>query len=59
MSVRWVRPGADVATGTAAAIAELQGDDRLSEVIVVVPPGVTASTLRRLLPRGASAPMRR
>ena len=51
MSVRWVRPGADVATGTAAAIAELQGDDRLSEVIVVVPPGVTASTLRRLLPR--------
>lgn len=33
------------------AIAELQGDDRLGEVIVVVPPGATAGTLRRLLPR--------
>ncbi|MEY2444753.1 MAG: ATP-dependent helicase/nuclease subunit, partial [Ilumatobacteraceae bacterium] len=49
--MRWVRPGRDVATGTAAAIAELQGDDRLREVIVVVPPGPTAATLRRLLPR--------
>jgi RecB family exonuclease len=35
----------------AHAIAELQGDDRLGEVIVVVPPGATAGTLRRLLPR--------
>ncbi|MEA3184252.1 MAG: hypothetical protein QOJ74_729, partial [Ilumatobacteraceae bacterium] len=49
--MRWVRPGRDVATGTAAAIAELQGEDRLREVIVVVPPGPTAATLRRLLPR--------
>ena len=53
MSVRWVRPGADVAAGTAEAIAELQGGDRLGEVIVVVPPGATASTLRRLLPRAS------
>ena len=53
MSVRWVRPGADVAAGTAEAIAELQGDDRLGEVMVVVPPGATASTLRRLLPRAS------
>ena len=45
----WVRP-AGVASA-ARAIAELQGDDRLSEVIVVVPPGATAGTLRRLLPR--------
>src|SRR6186997_3311382 len=51
MGVRWVRPGREVATGVASAIAELQGDDRLREVIVVVPPGATASTLRRLLPR--------
>lgn len=53
MSVRWVRPGADVAVGTAEAIAELQDGDRLGEVIVVVPPGATASTLRRLLPRAS------
>ncbi len=49
--VHWVRPGRDVAEGTAAAIVELQGDDRLGEVMVVVPPGSTAATLRRLLPR--------
>jgi hypothetical protein len=49
--VRWVRPGRDVAAGAAAAIADLQGDDPLGEVIVVVPPGATAATLRRLLPR--------
>ncbi len=36
---------------TAAAIDELQAGDRLGEVIVVVPPGPTAATLRRLLPR--------
>ncbi len=46
-----MRPGRGVAEGVAAAIAELQGDDRLAEVIVVVPPGSTAGTLRRLLPR--------
>ncbi|MGZ4702999.1 MAG: hypothetical protein ACXV98_17465, partial [Ilumatobacteraceae bacterium] len=51
MAVRWVRPGRDVAVGTTAAIAELQGDDPLSEVMVVVPPGATAATLRRLLPQ--------
>ena len=51
MAVRWVRPGSVVAAGVAAAITELQGDDRLAEVIVVVPPGPTAATLRRLLPR--------
>jgi PD-(D/E)XK nuclease superfamily len=51
MSARWVRPGRGVAEGVAGAIAELQGDDRLGEVIVVVPPGATAGTLRRLLPR--------
>ncbi len=51
MTARWVRPGRGVAEGVAAAIAELQGDDRLREVIVVVPPGATAGTLRRLLPR--------
>ena len=51
MAVRWVQPGRDVAVGTAAAIAELQGDDRLGEVMVVVPPGATAATLRRLLPQ--------
>ena len=51
MAVRWVRPGGDVAVGAAAAIAELQGDDRLREVMVVVPPGATAATLRRLLPQ--------
>lgn len=50
-AVRWVRPGRGVAEGVAAAITELQGDDRLSEVIVVVAPGSTAATLRRLLPR--------
>ena len=44
--------GRGVAEGAAQAIAELQGDDRLGEVIVVVPPGATAGTLRRLLPRG-------
>ncbi len=47
----WVRPGRGVAVGVAEAIVELQGDDRLGEVIVVVPPGATAGTLRRLLPR--------
>ena len=47
----WVRPGRAVAVGVAAAISELQGDDRLAEVIVVVPPGATAATLRRLLPQ--------
>jgi RecB family exonuclease len=51
MAGRWVRPGRGVAVGVAAAIAELQGDDRLREVIVVVAPGATAATLRRLLPR--------
>jgi RecB family exonuclease len=48
---RWVRSGRGVADGVAAEITELQGDDRLREVIVVVPPGATAGTLRRLLPR--------
>ena len=51
MAARWVRPGRGVAEGAAQAIAELQGDDRLAEVIVVVAPGATAGTLRRLLPR--------
>jgi hypothetical protein len=51
MTARWVRPGRGVAVGVAEAITELQGDDRLGEVIVVVPPGATAGTLRRLLPR--------
>jgi RecB family exonuclease len=51
MSTRWVRPGRGVAAGVSAAITELQGDDRLSEVTVVVAPGATAATLRRLLPR--------
>ena len=51
MSTRWVRPGRGVAVGVSAAITELQGDDRLGEVIVVVAPGATAATLRRLLPR--------
>jgi RecB family exonuclease len=51
MTAQWVRPGRGVAQGTAQAIAELQGNDRLSEVIVVVAPGATAGTLRRLLPR--------
>ncbi|MEP7111699.1 MAG: PD-(D/E)XK nuclease family protein [Ilumatobacteraceae bacterium] len=51
MTAIWVRPGRGVAEGTAAAIAELQGDDRLREVIVLVAPGTTAGTLRRLLPR--------
>jgi ATP-dependent helicase/nuclease subunit B len=51
VTARWVRSGRSVAGGVAAEIAELQGDDRLREVIVVVPPGATAGTLRRLLPR--------
>src|SRR4051794_13918579 len=51
MKVSWVRPGRGVAAGVAAAISELQGADRLAEVIVVVPPGGTAATLRRLLPQ--------
>ena len=51
MGARWVRPGSGVAVGVSDAIVELQGDDRLREVIVVVPPGATAGTLRRLLPR--------
>ncbi|MEP7202703.1 MAG: PD-(D/E)XK nuclease family protein [Ilumatobacteraceae bacterium] len=51
MATRWVRSGRGVAEGTAQAIEELQGDDRLGEVIVVVAPGATAGTLRRLLPR--------
>ncbi len=51
MQATWVRPGRGVAVGVAAAIAELQGDDPLAEVIVVVAPGATAGTLRRLLPR--------
>ena len=51
MTARWVQPGRGTAVGVAAAIAELQGDDRLEEVIVIVPPGATAATLRRLLPR--------
>ena len=51
MAARWVRPGRGVAEGAAQAIAELQGDDPLAEVIVVVAPGATAGTLRRLLPR--------
>ena len=51
MAARWVRPGRGVAEGAAQAIAELQGVDRLAEVIVVVAPGATAGTLRRLLPR--------
>ena len=51
MAARWVRPGRGVAEGAAQAISELQGDDRLAEVIVVVAPGATAGTLRRLLPR--------
>ena len=49
--MRWVRPGRGVVEGVAAAIAELQHDDPLAEVIVVVAPGSTAATLRRLLPR--------
>src|SRR4029079_2307310 len=47
----WVRPGRGVAVAVAAAVSELQGPDRLAEVIVVVPPGGTAATLRRLLPQ--------
>jgi RecB family exonuclease len=53
MNARWMRPGRSVADGVAEAITELQGDDRLREVIVVVPPGATAGTLRRLLPRAS------
>src|SRR3954463_13475632 len=51
MKVSWGRRGRGVAGGVAAAISELQGADRLAEVIVVVPPGGTAATLRRLLPQ--------
>ncbi|MEY2524050.1 MAG: ATP-dependent helicase/nuclease subunit [Ilumatobacteraceae bacterium] len=51
MAARWVRPGRGVAEGAAQAIVELQRNDRLAEVIVVVAPGGTAGTLRRLLPR--------
>jgi hypothetical protein len=51
MEATWVRPGRGIAVGVAAAIADLQGQDRLTEVIVVVAPGATAGTLRRLLPR--------
>ncbi|MEP7046237.1 MAG: PD-(D/E)XK nuclease family protein [Ilumatobacteraceae bacterium] len=51
MTAQWVQPGHGVAEGVAAAVVELQGDDRLGEVIIIVPPGSTAGTLRRLLPR--------
>ncbi|HEY7626091.1 MAG TPA: hypothetical protein VH761_03445, partial [Ilumatobacteraceae bacterium] len=49
--MRWVRPGRGVAVGVAEAITELQAGQPLEEVIVLVPPGGTAPTLRRLLPR--------
>lgn len=48
-----MRPGQGVASGVAEAIADLQQGDRLDEVIVLVPPGATAPTLRRLLPRAS------
>jgi len=51
MKASWVRPGRGVAVGVAATISDLQGADRLAEVIIVVPPGATAGTLRRLLPQ--------
>ncbi len=47
----WARPGGPWFAAVRAAIADLQGDDPLREVAVVVPPGPTATALRRALPR--------
>ena len=49
-SVRWAQPGRETVAAVAAAVRELQGPNPLRSVIVVTPPGSTASTLRRLLP---------
>ena len=55
MEATWVRPGRGVAVGVAAAIADLQGEDRLTEVIVVVAPGATAANPAEALRRAAHA----
>jgi RecB family exonuclease len=49
-STRWALPGRATVAAVAAAVRELQGPNPLRGVLVVTPPGSTASTLRRLLP---------
>jgi ATP-dependent helicase/nuclease subunit B len=50
-SAVWSSSAPQLASNAATAIRALQADDPLSEVIVVVPPGSTAATLRQLLPQ--------
>ena len=50
-STAWASPGREMARHAALGVRTLQADDPLAEVIVVVPPGSTAPTLRHLLPQ--------
>lgn len=49
-TVSWAAPGRATVAAVAAAVRELQGANPLRSVLVVTPPGFTASALRRLLP---------
>ncbi len=53
LSTAWARPGRDMAQHTAVAVRALQADDPLAEVMLVVPPGSAAPTLRHLLPQAS------
>lgn len=48
---RIVRSGDSLAAAIAVEIGELQDGDPLREVVIVTPPGPTADTIRRSLPR--------
>jgi hypothetical protein len=50
VTTRWAAPGRATVAAVATAVRDLQGANRLRAVLVVTPPGSTATTLRRLLP---------
>jgi ATP-dependent helicase/nuclease subunit B len=50
VTTKWAAPGRATVAAVAAAVRDLQGANRLRSVLVVTPPGSTATTLRRLLP---------
>lgn len=50
VTTTWAVPGRATVAAVAAAVRDLQGANRLRSVLVITPPGSTATTLRRLLP---------
>lgn len=50
VTTTWAVPGRATVAAVAAAVRTVQGANRLRSVLVITPPGSTATTLRRLLP---------